>query len=270
MDSSAEKPSETSSLADQTAVSRIPVLGVVLAAAIALGSASVMSGYAMGGPPLFATLTAVGGAVVWWYAPRVGYWVLLADGLVTMAASGVALAQGAVPWVLVAFWGGSAVLLAAILHLTTGAGRSGTVTLVAVISLLVLSALGLTQYVSATWAPNERVILERLPAQSRPGATSPEWITAVSPAPEGAWHCAWSASATPTEALRAVRAALVADGWSIRGFSASGLSAEKTGDRLEVILAEDSGANPAGPTGYGAAGVELIATVQRTAPASTP
>ena len=44
---------------------------------------------------MLAALAAVVGAVIWWYAPRVGYWVLLVDGLLTMAISGVALARGA-------------------------------------------------------------------------------------------------------------------------------------------------------------------------------
>ncbi len=133
-----------------------------------------------------AALVAAVGGVVWWYAPRAGYWILLVDGLLTMSVSGVALVRGAVPsGCSLRSGAGPLLLLAAILHLTGGAGRSGTVTLVAVISLLVLSALGLGQYVRTTWSDDERAILERLPQLV--GTPVSTWTVPISPAPDGAW-----------------------------------------------------------------------------------
>jgi uncharacterized membrane protein SirB2 len=269
MDSFAENPS-SSSAGTQPFIARVPVLGVVIAAAFALGAASVMSGYPMGGPPLFATLAAVSGGVVWLYAPRIGYWILLVSGLVIMTASGIALARGAVPWLLVAFWGGSALLLAAILHLTTGAGRSSTVTLVAVISLLALSALGLGQYVRATWTPDERAILERLPKLVVAPAATPVWTDAPAPAPDGAWRCAWVVSVTRSEALRTVRGVLVRDGWIIRTFSTTGMSAEKAGDRVDLTLSDSLGPAPLTPGGTRVSGTQFTAIVQDVEPTNTP
>lgn len=260
MDSFASKPASARS-ADEGFSSRIPFIGVVLAAAIALGSATVMSGFPMGGPLLFATLVAVGGGVVWLYAPRTGYWILLVGGVLTMAVSGVALAQGAVPWLLVAFWGGCALLLAAILHLTAGPGRSNTVTLVAVISLLALSALGLGQYVRTTWTPDERATLEHLPETISPTAPESAWVAAIAPAPEGAWRCAWFLQGTPRAAMVTVRVALMRDGWRIAGSSSLALSAEKLGEHLDISLADNPAGYPSAAGGSLPAGTRISVTV---------
>ena len=63
--------------------------------------------------------------------------------------------MGAVPWLLTSFWAGAATLLAGLLDLI---GREGNdpmvgVTVAAVVSLLLLSALGLGQYVRVSWPP---------------------------------------------------------------------------------------------------------------------
>lgn len=256
--------------AETTLISRVPVLGVVLSAALALGAAAVMSDYPMGGPPAIAMLVAVGGAVAWWYSPRVGYWMLLVDGLITTAVSGIALSRGAVPWLLVAFWGGCALLLAAILHLTAGAGRSSTVTLVAVISLLALSALGLGQYVRTTWTLDERAILERLPQLVSQSPAPTLWTTEIAPAPDGAWCCAWLMPASHAEAMRDVRSALVGAGWRIQNVTSSRLSAEKAGEHLDIILTSGPGESPSGTGVARAAATEIGATVRHVALAAGP
>lgn len=264
MDAFASRPA-SSSRAESTLISKVPVIGVVIAAAIALGAASVMSGYPMGGPALFASLAAVAGGVVWLYAPRIGYWVLLVDGVVTTALSGVALARGAVPWLLVAFWGGSALLLAAILHLTASPGRSNTVTLVAVISLLALSALGLGQYVRTTWTADERAILERLPRMVAARSATPAWVAEPEPAPEGAWTCSWAMAVTRSEALRTTRSVLVRNGWRIRTFSTVEIVAVKSGERLDVLLANGPEVESRRPEG-----IVFVATVADAEPVGAP
>jgi hypothetical protein len=236
VDSLAENSAETPLPAESTVIGRVSVLGVAFAGAVALGSASAVSSDWAGGLALLAALVAVVGGGVWWYRPRIGYWILLVDGLLTMAVSGVALARGALPWLLVAFWGGSALLLAAILHLTADAGRSGTVTLVAVISLLVLSALGLGQYVRTTWTPSERLILERLPKLV--GMPVSAWADPIEPVADGAWGCTWVTPAAPAEAMRRIGAALTRNGWRVDSTSAYELSAEKAGEHLDVSVDE--------------------------------
>ena len=269
MDSFATRPA-TSSQVEPAFIDRVPVIGVVLAAACALGAAAVMSGYPMGGPPLVATMVAVVGGVVWMYAPRAGYWVLLISGLVTMVASGAALARGAVPWLLVAFWGGSALVLAAILHLTKGAGRSSTVTSVAVISLLALSALGLGQYVRTTWTPDERAVLEKLPQSIAPSLREPVWTVAITPVPDGAWRCSWVMGASPRATMAAMRAALQRDGWRIRSVSDGALSADNGEEQLDVALAENPSGYPAAPGSDVAVATRVSATVHEVAATEDP
>ena len=78
-------------------IGRVPVLGVVLVGrAGAWARRPSMSGLPDGRSAGCSRRSwRSAGAVVWWYAPRVGYWMLLVDGLVTMAVSGIALARGA-------------------------------------------------------------------------------------------------------------------------------------------------------------------------------
>jgi len=269
VDSFATRPA-TSSQVESAFIDRVPVIGVVLAAACALGAAAVMSGYPMGGPPLAATMVAVVGGVVWMYAPRAGYWVLLVGGVATMASAGVALAQGAVPWLLVAFWGGSALVLAAILHLTAGAGRSSTVTTVAVISLLALSALGLAQYVRATWTSDERAVLEELPQSMAPSLREPVWTVAITAVPDGAWRCAWVTAASPRDTMAALHTALSRDGWRIRSISAGTLSADNGEEQLDITLAENPDGYPGTPESDVAMATRVSATVHEVAPAEAP
>jgi hypothetical protein len=245
---------------------RVAVLGVVLAGAIALGLASVMSGYGMGGPPLFATLVAVAGGITWLYAPRLGYWLLLLDGLAVVVPAGIGLATGAVPWVLVGFWGGSAILLAAVLHLIidSSPGRATTATLVAVISLLVLSALGLAQYVQANWAPTERTVLLEIPPLTTAAAGSrAAWVETCAPAPGGGWRCAWVLQGPPPETRAQVRAALERDGWAIATSSAGEIVADKGSERLAILIAENPDGLPGAPAGSVARATQVTATVSR-------
>jgi hypothetical protein len=264
----APAPAGAPASTDSRLIGRVLVLGVAFAGAVALGSAAIVAGPGSGGLALLAAVVAVAGGAVWWYRPRAGYWMLLVDGVLTMTLSGVGLARGAVPWLLVAFWGGSALLLAAVMHLTAGAGRSGTVTLVAVISLLALSALGLGQYVRATWPPSERAILEQLPTLLSAEKLDAVWTAKAVPAPGGAWTCGWRISAPREEALVYVKAALAKGGWRIDAMSASKLSAEKNGDHLDVVVATVPDASGQSSV-TSSQGTQLVATVSHVAMATT-
>ena len=267
MDSTAETPVRPPALApERPLLVRVSILGVVLAGALALGLAAVMSDYPMGGPPLFAMLAAVAGGVTWHYSPRVGYWVLVVDGLVVVIGAGVALAAGALPWTLVAFWGGAAILLAAVLHLIADSspGRSTNVTLVAVISLLFLSGIGLSLYVQTTWSTSERAMLTRIPPLTAAAAQArATWLEPVTPAEGGSWECMWLLPMKPAEALACVRSALARDGWRVVVLSAGKVIAEKHGERLSILLAPMGGTSPGATT----ASTQLTATLG-TAPAA--
>jgi len=217
---------------------RAAVVGVALSGASALVWAGVLAGGTAQGFAIAGAVVALAGALVWEFRPRVGYAILAGDGAAVMIASVFALlAQGTVPWVLVAFWGGTAVVLAALLHLIGGDGpeRSTTVTVVAVISLLALSALGLGEYVRSTWTPGELAMLRGLPVY---GAGQPGPAAAVktsAPVSGGEWGASWSVVTTePVGQFSRMRQRLTADGWSVESRSDTSLRAEKDGYRLEL------------------------------------
>lgn len=260
MDSIATRGLPTASAPERSLLARVSVLGVVLIGALALGLGALMSGYALGGPPLFAAVVALAGAIIWWYAPRIGYWVLIADGLAVVIGAGIGLATGALPWTLVTFWGGAAILLAAIAHTIADSspGRSTNVTLVAIISLLFLSGIGLSLFVRATWSDSERAMLMRIPPLSAVAAEARvTWLEPVTPHEGGGWECIWMLPKKPTEALACVRSALARDGWRVVVSSAGKIIAEKHGERLSVLITPERGTQP----GAAAAAAQLTATI---------
>lgn len=217
---------------------RAAIVGVALSGASALVWAGLLAGGTAQGMAVASAVVAVLGALVWEFRPRAGYLMLSADGIATMAASALMLlAQGTVPWVLVAFWGGTAVLLAAMLHLIGGDGpeRSTAATVVAVLSLLALSALGLGEYVRTTWTPGELAMLRGLPVY---GAGQPGPAVAVrtsAPVSGGEWGASWSVVTTePAGQFARMGQRLTADGWSVETQSPTSLRAEKDGYRLEL------------------------------------
>jgi len=217
---------------------RAAVVGVALSGASALVWAGMLAGGTAQGFAIAGAAVALAGALVWEFGPRAGYAILAGDGVAVMIASVFALlVQGTVPWVLVAFWGGTAVVLAALLHLVGGDGpeRSTTVTVVAVISLLALSALGLGEYVRMAWTPGELAMLRGMPVygegESSPAAT----VRTSAPVSGGEWGASWSVVATePAEQFSRMRQRLTADGWSVESQSSTSLRAEKDGYRLEL------------------------------------
>lgn len=265
MDSPASSTAVIDETPERALLTRVAVLGVVFAGACALVAASMMAGTAEGRLAAAASLVAVIGAFTWWFAPRAGYVVLLVDGAVTMVATSVALARGPLPWLLVAFWGGSALVLAAVLHLTADAGRTGTVTLVAVISLLVLSAVGMAQYVRSTWHDADRATLERVVlAVQSPAATGESWQRRVLPGPAGTWYCRWMVPVTPASGGRLIRAALLRQGWRVVSASGARLSATRGTERLTVDIAS------APATGGGRNGQMALASVTATISSEPP
>jgi hypothetical protein len=274
MDTSGEAPTTRSS-GNRSIIVRVSVLGVVLAGAIALGSAAAMAGATAGATAgtlaLLAMLVAIASGATWLYAPRVGFWLLLVDALGVLVLSGVGLATGPVPWMLVAFWGGSAVLLAALLHLISDSspGRSTTATLVAVISLLVLSAVGLTAYVQATWPRAERATLQRISALAAPSpAEGAAWVVRPSPEAWGGWHCVWLYYGTPAEAWTGVRSALEQDGWLLGTLSTRTFVAGRGAEQITVSLNDVSAGVPTSSATVDRASVRLSATVRKVSAAT--
>jgi hypothetical protein len=124
----------------------------------------------------------------------VGTIAFVALGALLCVVCAVALlVQGATPWLLTSFWGGAATLLAGLLDLI---GRDGAeqivgVTVAAVVSLLLLSALGLGQYVRLIWPLSGRAMLESLPMGVTGQSGSGGSMTAVEQAPRGRWMGHW-------------------------------------------------------------------------------
>lgn len=222
--------------ASPSALLRTAVAGVALSGASALLWAGILAG----GPELVAASVsaalAVVGALVWEIRPRVGYAILTVDGVVAMLVTAFLLVtRGSVPWMLVAFWGSSAVLLASMLHLMGGAGpeRSTTVTVVAVISLLALTALGLGEFVRATWTPGELSVLRSLPIYES-GEPGPAAVVKTSaPVSGGEWGASWTViTKAPAAQFARMSVELTAEGWNVSKQSATSLLAEKDGYTL--------------------------------------
>jgi hypothetical protein len=154
-----------------------------------------------------------------------------------VACTFVFFTQGALPWALVAFWGGSAVLLSAILHRigSVGPERSTTATVVAVISLLALTALGLGEYVRSMWTLSELEVLRALPVYDAGTSASVSSVKTNAPVAGGEWGASWSVVTTePARQFARLSERLTAEGWSVRSQSPTALLAEKDGFTLEL------------------------------------
>ena len=221
---------------------RIAIPCVIAAGACALVWAGLLSGTAPASwSAVLGGLVAVAGVIVWEIRPRIGRWILVVTGAVGVAWSGILiLSGGSLPWLLVGFWGSVAVLLAATLDFVVGptSDRSATIAVLAVATLLLLSALGLGDYVRITWSPAERSILDRLPvyraamAHSIGGAAK----RVVAPAAAGEWGLSWSnVTGDPAGEMAGMRNALVAEGWDVSEPSPTRLMAVKNGFTCEIV-----------------------------------
>jgi len=160
-------------------------------------------------------------AFVYFARPRLTAAALAILGTSGCVASAFALLMGGtVPWLLVAFWGSSAALLAGLLDYIGRGGpdRLSSVTVTAIVSLLLLSAIGLGEYVRMTWSSAERAMLESvLKAPSK--TQSPQFEAAptdLEQAPGGKWAAYWTvATNDPLEAWDGMREAVEGDGWTV-------------------------------------------------------
>lgn len=219
---------------------RIAVPSVAAAGAFALVWAGLLSHGIAAAAAIVGGIAAVAGAVAWEFRRDVGRLVLFVTGGAGLVASGaVMLMGGTVPWLLVGFWGSVAVLLAATLDAVVGPGldRSATIAVVAVASLLLLSALGLGEYVRATWSPAERSILEQLPVYKAAMASPVAGVArrVVAPVADGTWGVNWSDRTTdPAGEYGRMRTALIASGWQVTDLGPMKLRAEKNGFVVEL------------------------------------
>ncbi|MGV8083382.1 MAG: hypothetical protein AB2L09_07110 [Coriobacteriia bacterium] len=131
----------------------VPLCAIVGAFAIGFaafltnGMPSVLCGIAW--------IAAIVGAVTWPRDVILGGRIVFATGSAGMLLFGSAMLMTTAPWELVAFWGSSALMLA---YLTAYVGASSSdqrrvATIIAVVSLLVLTAMGLGQYVFVAFSP---------------------------------------------------------------------------------------------------------------------
>lgn len=240
---------------------RIAVVGSALAGAMAL--------FLVRGPVRPELHVVAGAAVVvaaalYLFRPRVGAITLIAVGSLICAACVTALVTtGTLPWLLTGFWGGSAALLAGLLDVV---GKDDTdslvgATVVAVVSLLLLSALGLGAYVRLTWTQAARDLLETVPtdaanpASARLGATG----STVQPGADGAWECRWAVRTRDLpKTWLSLRLAIESAGWSVTEFVTSErLCADKAGYKLTIVTVS----TPA-EEGGSTAPVEVIASLE--------
>ena len=217
MSSLAENPAAQSEPAELTVVSRVPVLGVALSAcARACGSGSSCRALHWAGCRLLAALAAVAGGIVWWYLPAAGYWILLVDGIVTTVAVGSRALDGA-PCRGISSRSGEVARFCSPRSCTSRRAPA-------------VRARSRSSPSSRCWCsrrsgsastcarpgrPSEQAMLQRLPQMIVPATAAPVWTAPVAPAPDGAWSCAWIMPAGRAEAIRAVRAALLRNGWRI-------------------------------------------------------
>jgi len=260
METTADMPEQVRAVEPRrSTLLRVAVPGITFAGAAAV----VWAGWLCGGSVLLAGLlcgiAAVGFAVLWLFRPRIGGVLLIALGSATTAASGVSLLTGgSVPWLLVAFWGGSAILLAAILDLVAGPAtdRPTIVALVAVISLLVLSGIGLSAYVSETWTAAEQQTLRNLPIVPKARVAVADHLR-IEPVVGGEWGAHWSLrSGDPRKEFDGMRSMLIADGWTVSDTAPMALIAEKNGSQVQLAeqpvpeTASGSTESSAGTTSY--------------------
>lgn len=257
MEITADSPSEGTSAPGRPTKSqrgmllRIAIPCVVASGALAIAWAGLISGGASTAAACLVTSAlAVAGAVLWEFQPIPGRWTLGAVGVAGAAVTGLALVTGdALPWLLVGFWGSMAVLLAALLDFVAGPtmDRSAAIAVVAVATLLLLSALGLGEYVRITWTSGERAILERLPvyhaAMSRSAGIVADEV--VMPVGDGQWGETWSnLTSDPAAEFSSMRRALETDGWAVSMPATGKLLADKNGYECEVYQQ----AKPAAPS----------------------
>jgi hypothetical protein len=207
-------------------------------------------------------------AIIYLVQPRAGTIAFLTLGTVICVACAVAFARvGAVPWLLTSFWAGAATVLAGLLDLIGREGRDPIVgvTVVAVLSLLLLSALGLGEYVRMNWPLAGRAVLESLPQDvSQPGsAASQAPRMAVEQASGGRWAGHWSVrTRNRVRAWEAFALALAADGWRIGvNESCERLRAVKDGYVLWVVEEDPAEATPSAGTGEEQGAMDLAAYV---------
>lgn len=241
---------------------RVAVPGASLSGAAGLALAGAAG---PGAELVFAAgVVAALGGLMYLFSPRAGAFVLMGVGIVTLVFSGFALAlSGSVPWLLVTFWGASATLLAGLMHLIergNSAELMSGVTVGTVVAVLVLSALGLGQYVQMNWTSEERATLERLPFLSeQSGGTAALGfevvVDSVEPVPGGQWaaYCTYRGqdrTATISEMTRL----LTSHGWEIIAEVDGEFTAAKDAYRVTVVAEQTESVKP-GPSKYPAAAV---------------
>jgi len=203
----------TNVLADPRLFVYVSVGVVIAGGALALWwSASMIA--ASWWVPATAVLAVAGAFVLWLRRPRTGATALLALGATVLFGSGIGLAMGgAVPWLLVAFWAGSALVLGAVLAYVSAErrpDRQDAATVLAVLTLLLLSAIALAQIVRVSWSTAERAELEALPVYGPADVV-------FEAAPQGAWAAYFPLAASGIEGAEAtVMDRLLRDGWSVK------------------------------------------------------
>ena len=233
---------------------RFAVPGVALAGALALGWTGWLSDTrAVLWLTLAGAALAVVSAALWEWHPRLGDLLLRVVGAIAMALAGVPLlAGGALPWLLVGFWGGAALVLASTLDLMTlsGEDRSSTATVLAVVTLLLLSAAGLASYVRAYWSPAERRLLQTLPIIPSDNTSPFDTVVRYEPQTSGQWGATWSENvADPGANVVRMQRALEADGWRVARAAPMALYATKGVYTLELVEESASPGTPAEKAG---------------------
>jgi hypothetical protein len=252
---------------------RVAVPCVGLAGAVAMVWAGLLGGQAVWPEAAATVVLVVLATLIWEFSPVLGDLGYAFAGVAATVANGVALITGeALPWLLVAFWGGAAVLLAAALDFVAArdSERSAAVSVVAVVALLALSALGLGQYVRATWTQQERAMLRAVTAELMTPGVNPS--TDVVPVLGGGWGTHWSAqTGDPAEYLSAMRDKLTGDGWEVAQPAALRLTGRREGYRLtlsEQPATATTAKNPASSVGYTVdCDLEVTADSSNVAPA---
>lgn len=213
---------------------RAPMLRVAVTGSAIAGAAALIVVAGPLRPEIYvgAGVAVIAAAIIYLVQPRAGTIALLAVGTAICIACAVAFTQvGAVPWLLTSFWAGAATVLAGLLDLIGREGKDPIVgvTVVAVLSLLLLSALGLGQYVRMNWPPAARAVLESLPQGVSPtDSASSAPRMAVEQASGGRWAGHWRVrTRNRVRAWDTLALALAADGWRI--------SVNESCDRLRAV-----------------------------------
>lgn len=186
---------------------------------------------------------------------RLGAWALVVTGTMLTALLMFILAfGGGVPWALVAFWASSAALLAGLLCVLEPKGeqaRMANVTVLAVLSLLAMSAIALGLYVRVEWSAAEKAVLEDAPLwEYDPGERYTGALDLkTEAAPGGRWARYWrDRGRGARSAMREIRSGLTSDGWRVVRTDSEGLVAENGRYRL-VVIYEELESEPVGTSG---------------------